>query len=40
MARDNKRKADVFYHDRLAGLLEEKDAESLLPKDLAEAFDK
>ena len=26
MARDNKRKADVFYHDRLAGILEETDA--------------
>lgn len=26
MARDNKRKADVFYHDRLAGVLEETDA--------------
>ena len=25
MARDNKRKADVFYHDRLAGILEETD---------------
>lgn len=25
MARDNKRKADVFYHDRLAGILEEMD---------------
>ena len=25
MARDNKRKADVFYHDRLAGVLEETD---------------
>ena len=23
MARDNKRTADVFYHDRLAGILEE-----------------
>ena len=23
MPRDNKRKADVFYHDRLAGILEE-----------------
>ena len=23
MARDNKRKANVFYHDRLAGVLEE-----------------
>ena len=26
MARDNKRKADVFYHDRLVGVLEETDA--------------
>ena len=26
MARDNKRKADVFYHDRLVGVLEEADA--------------
>jgi serine/threonine-protein kinase HipA len=25
MARDNKRKAEVFYHDRLAGRLEETD---------------
>ncbi len=25
MARDNKRKADVFYHDHLAGVLEETD---------------
>ncbi len=25
MARDNNRKADVFYHDRLAGILEETD---------------
>lgn len=25
MARDKKRKADVFYHDRLAGILEETD---------------
>ena len=25
MARDNKRTADVFYHDRLAGILEETD---------------
>ncbi len=25
MARDNKRKADVFYHDRLAGILKETD---------------
>ena len=25
MARENKRKADVFYHDRLAGMLEETD---------------
>jgi len=25
MARDNKRKADVFYHDCLAGILEETD---------------
>jgi serine/threonine-protein kinase HipA len=25
MARDNKRKADVFYHGRLAGILEETD---------------
>jgi len=26
MARNNKRKADVFYHDRFAGVLEETDA--------------
>ncbi|MFA5260001.1 MAG: HipA N-terminal domain-containing protein [Candidatus Omnitrophota bacterium] len=26
MARGNKRKADVFYHDHLAGILEETDA--------------
>lgn len=26
MPRDNKRKAEVFYHDRLAGILEETDA--------------
>ena len=26
MARDNKRKADIFYHDRLAGVLEETNA--------------
>lgn len=26
MPRDNKRKADVFYHDRLVGILEETDA--------------
>ena len=25
MAKDNKRKADVFYHDRLSGVLEETD---------------
>ena len=25
MARDNKRTADIFYHDRLAGILEETD---------------
>ena len=25
MVRDNKRKADIFYHDRLAGILEETD---------------
>ena len=30
LARDNKRKADVFYHDRLAGVLEETDDERVV----------